>query len=267
MLTSSAGANGNVSTLIRFIPEVHTISSAPTHSPQPASLHCRKTRLMMLRARSGLKLRATAFARFAHPRMMSTPSNNESCTILPLPLSQPSLQEENEQLEVRTKEMTDFFAQPRFNSIKRPYTASAVALKQGSLPVLPLPGTLLADKLYKVLDKAADEGRPVHTMGAIDPVQMTQMARHQEVVYVSGWACSSVLTTGNNEVGPDLGWVVLGDQQGSVLIHTTETIPTRPYPTRCTEFSALSSSTTKNIMMSECLHLSRNEPRWSTSTT
>jgi isocitrate lyase len=42
-------------------------------------------------------------------------------------------------------------------------------------------------------------------MGAIDPVQLTQMAKHQEVVYVSGWASSSVLTTGNNEVGPDLG--------------------------------------------------------------
>lgn len=30
------------------------------------------------------------------------------------------------------------------------------------------------------------------------------MAHHQEAVYVSGWAASSVLTTCNNEVGPDL---------------------------------------------------------------
>ena len=41
-------------------------------------------------------------------------------------------------------------------------------------------------------------------MGAIDPVQMTQMAPNQEVLYVSGWACSSVLTS-TNEVSPDLG--------------------------------------------------------------
>lgn len=41
-------------------------------------------------------------------------------------------------------------------------------------------------------------------MGAIDPVQMTQQAAHQEVLYVSGWACSSVLTT-TNEVSPDFG--------------------------------------------------------------
>jgi isocitrate lyase len=41
-------------------------------------------------------------------------------------------------------------------------------------------------------------------VGAIDPVQMTQQAENQEVLYVSGWAASSVLTT-TNEVSPDLG--------------------------------------------------------------
>ena len=41
-------------------------------------------------------------------------------------------------------------------------------------------------------------------MGAIDPVQMTQQAENQEVLYVSGWAASSVLTS-TNEVSPDLG--------------------------------------------------------------
>lgn len=41
-------------------------------------------------------------------------------------------------------------------------------------------------------------------MGAIDPVQMTQQAPNQDVLYVSGWACSSLLTT-TNEVSPDFG--------------------------------------------------------------
>ncbi|PPQ71646.1 hypothetical protein CVT24_007837 [Panaeolus cyanescens] len=122
-----------------------------------------------------------------------------------LPLQPPSPAEEDAQFQSRVKDMEAFFAQPRFKGIKRPYTAASVATKQGSLPVTPLPSSFLADKLHALLDKAAQEGRPVHTMGAIDPVQMTQMARNQEVVYVSGWAASSVLTTGNNEVGPDLG--------------------------------------------------------------
>jgi len=122
-----------------------------------------------------------------------------------LPLDTPSLADEKAQFDARVGEMEAFFTSPRFKDIKRPYTAASVATKQGSMPVLPQPSTVLADKLYSVLDRAAKEGRPVHTMGAIDPVQMTQMARHQEIVYVSGWAASSVLTTGNNEVGPDLG--------------------------------------------------------------
>ena len=41
-------------------------------------------------------------------------------------------------------------------------------------------------------------------MGVIDPVQMTQQAANQEALYVSGWACSSTLTT-TNEVSPDFG--------------------------------------------------------------
>ncbi|TFK41897.1 isocitrate lyase [Crucibulum laeve] len=134
-------------------------------------------------------------------RAMSYASSSAS----PLPLNAPSLNEEARLFEERTSDMASFFAQPRFNAIKRPYSPASVVSKQGSLPVLPLPSSLLSDKLFALLKRAADAGKPVHTMGAIDPVQMTQMARHQEIVYVSGWAASSVLTTGNNEVGPDLG--------------------------------------------------------------
>ncbi|KAJ7361206.1 isocitrate lyase [Mycena albidolilacea] len=145
----------------------------------------------MMLSRNGLKSTAIRVAR----AMSSTV----------LPLQPPSLDDEARQFEERTAEMAEFFARPRFSQTKRPYSPADVASKQGSLPVLPLPSTLLADKFYGLLTKAAEEGKPLHTMGAIDPVQMTQMAAHQEVVYISGWAASSVLTTGNNDVGPDLG--------------------------------------------------------------
>lgn len=135
-----------------------------------------------------------------------TMSNSSTSTLIPaLPLSQPSAAEEDAAFNDKVAEMEAFFKLPRFNGLKRPYSAASVASKQGSLPVLPLPSNLLADKLYTLFDKAGKEGKPVHTMGAIDPVQMTQMAPHQEVVYVSGWACSSLLTTCSNEVGPDIG--------------------------------------------------------------
>ena len=66
------------------------------------------------------------------------------------------------------------------------------------------PSSVMARKLFNLLNERAATGQPVHTMGAIDPVQMTQQAANQEVLYISGWACSSVLTT-TNEVSPDFG--------------------------------------------------------------
>ena len=124
-----------------------------------------------------------------------------------LPLDAPKPAEESEAFVSRVAAVETFFSQPRFSGLSRPYDAAAVASKQGSLPPLPHPSTLLADKLYAVFDRAAKKGQPVHTLGAVDPVQMTQMAQWLEVMYVSGWAASSLLTTANNEVGPDLGWV------------------------------------------------------------
>ncbi|KAG9038853.1 hypothetical protein FRB95_014402 [Tulasnella sp. JGI-2019a] len=148
-----------------------------------------------------IKGQSSSLARIA-TRAMSTANSNTKPWALPLNL--PTAQEEDAALKGRTAQVNEFFDSPRFKGIKRPYSAEVVATKQGNLPALPLPSSLLADKLHALLTKAAEEKKPIHTMGAIDPVQMTQMARHQQVVYVSGWACSSVLTTANNEVGPDL---------------------------------------------------------------
>ena len=140
------------------------------------------------------------------PSRRLIPSGYRVMSTLPsLRLTPPTPAEEQAEFDARVADMEAFFNLPRFASLRRPYTPAQVASKQGSLPVLPLPSTLLANKLYALFDSAAKEGKPVHTMGAIDPVQMTQMAPHQEVVYVSGWACSSLLTTASNEVGPDIG--------------------------------------------------------------
>lgn len=96
-----------------------------------------------------------------------------------------------------------WWAASRYNGIKRPYSAEDVVSKRGTLQQT-YPSSLMASKLFNLLKQRAAAGEPVHTMGAIDPVQMTQQAPNQEVLYVSGWACSSVLTS-TNEVSPDFG--------------------------------------------------------------
>ncbi|KAH6643457.1 isocitrate lyase [Truncatella angustata] len=105
--------------------------------------------------------------------------------------------------EQQIKHVEAWWASPRYKGIKRPYTAADVVSKRGS-QLQSYPSSLMARKLFNLVQERIADGEPIHTMGAIDPVQMTQQAPHQEVLYLSGWACSSVLTT-TNEVSPDFG--------------------------------------------------------------
>ena len=59
-----------------------------------------------------------------------------------------------------------------------------------------------ADKLYSLLVQAQACGGYSHTFGALDPVQVTQMAPHLSSIYVSGWQCSSTASS-TNDPGPD----------------------------------------------------------------
>ncbi|KAK9419020.1 hypothetical protein SUNI508_07541 [Seiridium unicorne] len=105
--------------------------------------------------------------------------------------------------EQQIRDVEAWWASPRYEGIKRPYSAADVVSKRGS-QLQSFPSSLMARKLFNLVKERAAKGQPIHTMGAIDPVQMTQQAPHQEVLYLSGWACSSVLTT-TNEVSPDFG--------------------------------------------------------------
>lgn len=124
-----------------------------------------------------------------------------------------------------TQEVEDvkqWWASPRYEGIQRPYSAEDVVSKRGTLQQT-YPSSLMARKLFNLFKEKAAAGEPVHTsernwvgrisektrtdgsiVGAIDPIQMTQQAANQEVLYISGWACSSVLTS-TNEVSPDFG--------------------------------------------------------------
>lgn len=138
----------------------------------------------------------TALASSRLPRMMASVS-----TISKFPY--PSASEEKEYFDKTVKEIKDWWASPRFKGITRPYPPEKVASFRGTLPVS-YPSSAQADKLFNLLTERSKKGDPVHTIGSVDPVQMTQSVKNQEIVYISGWACSSLLTT-TNEVSPDFG--------------------------------------------------------------
>ncbi|KAK4963629.1 mitochondrial 2-methylisocitrate lyase [Elasticomyces elasticus] len=145
----------------------------------------------------------------AAPTQMSLPSPNpplpttsttDAFQLLP-ETSKPSAEDQiyNQQI----KDVEAWWSTQRYAGIKRPYSAQDVVSKRGTLQQT-YPSSLMARKLFNLLEERMKAGQPVHTMGAIDPVQMTQQAPHQEILYISGWACSSVLTS-TNEVSPDFG--------------------------------------------------------------
>ena len=120
-----------------------------------------------------------------------------------LSTSQKAGAKEDELFNQQVEDVKQWWASERYKGIKRPYSAEDVVGKRGSLQQT-YPSSLMARKLFNLLKERAATGEPVYTMGAIDPVQMTQQAANQEVLYISGWACSSVLTT-TNEVSADFG--------------------------------------------------------------
>ncbi|KAJ5902596.1 hypothetical protein N7495_003124 [Penicillium taxi] len=145
----------------------------------------------------------------AYPRMSSSPVQPPVSTTLASDAYQ-LLSTENKAgatedalFEQQIRDVQAWWSSPRYEGIRRPYSAEDVVSKRGSLQQI-YPSSLMARKLFNLLKVRAAAGEPVHTMGAIDPVQMTQQAASQEVLYISGWACSSLLTT-TNEVSPDFG--------------------------------------------------------------
>lgn len=105
-------------------------------------------------------------------------------------------------LQATFSQIEQFFNSSRFKHIKRPYEAKDLVKFKGTLPI-EYPSSHQAKKLHKLLNERFNQRKPVHTLGVTDPVQLTQL-KDLEVVYVSGWACSSLLTA-TNEVGPDIG--------------------------------------------------------------
>ncbi|KAH8929004.1 isocitrate lyase [Atractiella rhizophila] len=101
------------------------------------------------------------------------------------------VKQEDETFRREVAEVEKWFNSPRFSKLrKRPYSAADVVSKRGTIRQT-YPSNVMGQKLYELLSKRAQEGTPSITYGALDPVQITQMAKFLETVYVSGWQSSS----------------------------------------------------------------------------
>ncbi|RAL41825.1 hypothetical protein DM860_009007 [Cuscuta australis] len=110
--------------------------------------------------------------------------------------------EEERRFDEEVAEVEAWWNSERFKLTRRPYTARDVVALRGHLSQS-YGSNEMAKKLWRTLKSHQANGTASRTFGALDPVQVTMMAKYLDTVYVSGWQCSSTHTT-SNEPGPDL---------------------------------------------------------------
>lgn len=113
-----------------------------------------------------------------------------------------NVQAEQKAFEQEVKEIEQWWSEPRWSQTKRIYTAAEIAKKRGTI-ASSFRSSIQAKKLYKLLEDHWAKKTASFTYGALDPVQVTQMAKYLDTVYVSGWQSSSTAST-SNEPSPDL---------------------------------------------------------------
>lgn len=62
----------------------------------------------------------------------------------------------------QVRDVQSWWSSPRYEGIKRPYSAEDVVSKRGSLQQI-YPSSIMARKLFNLLEERAAEGKPVHT--------------------------------------------------------------------------------------------------------
>ncbi|XP_021822841.1 isocitrate lyase [Prunus avium] len=112
------------------------------------------------------------------------------------------IMEEEGRFEAEVADVQAWWGSERFKLTKRPYAAKDVVALRGTLRQS-YGSNEMAKKLWRTLKTHQANGTSSRTFGALDPVQVTMMAKHLDTIYVSGWQCSSTHTS-TNEPGPDL---------------------------------------------------------------
>lgn len=109
---------------------------------------------------------------------------------------------EEARFQEEVAKVKEWWATDRFRLITRPYSAESIVSKRGNIDT-EYASNIQAKKLWSLLKNHRKNGTASHTFGALDPIQVAQMAKYIETVYVSGWQCSSTASS-SNEPGPDL---------------------------------------------------------------
>ncbi|KAM5342274.1 hypothetical protein ACJ41O_013240 [Fusarium nematophilum] len=97
-----------------------------------------------------------------------------------------SLDEEQKRFEAEVAAIEKQWSSPRQAHLKRPYSARTIAALRSSVPATSSASSVQAVKLWDLLHQHRKAETTELTFGTTDPTIVSQMARHQQTVYVSG---------------------------------------------------------------------------------
>lgn len=83
--------------------------------------------------------------------------------------------------DAQVQQVKEWWASPRYKDIKRPYSAEDVVSKRGALQQT-YPSSLMARKLFNLLEERAAEGKPVHTSALISTPSTCSAAAFAAVI-------------------------------------------------------------------------------------
>lgn len=114
------------------------------------------------------------------------PSTKPTESFQLLPENEKAGQSEDAIFEDQVKQVKEWWASPRYKGIKRPYSPEDVVSKRGTLQQV-YPSSLMARKLFNLLEERAAKGEPVHT-SALAPFnsQVRESALMSRVIALSG---------------------------------------------------------------------------------
>lgn len=204
------------------VPHTRLQSTRDSVVPQPAHHNPRCQRIDALSHNLTIAFETKRFS--ANPSTMTAASSSKHAKhdvatpkiprgLRVLPLAAPSSSPDNElaKLQGEAQAIERWWKESRWNQTKRIYSAMDVACLRPSSDArcdqLTSPSAVFSShqalKLYNLLYQLYPRGGYSHTFGALDPIQVIQMAKHLATIYVSGWQCSSTAST-TNEPGPDV---------------------------------------------------------------
>jgi isocitrate lyase len=104
------------------------------------------------------RMSSSAIPPVEHPISSALPSDSFQL----LPTEKKAGDAEDALYNAQVQALKEWWESPRFKGIKRPYTAEDVVARRGTLQQT-YPSSLMARKLFNLLEERAAEGKPVHT--------------------------------------------------------------------------------------------------------